>query len=224
MACATFAVVHQNDFVELRKSTLSLHDVAIVCCFGNGATFRDIWDDWDQSPAYRAHACINVKEKSLNQAKYVQGVLDTPNTHPDHLAGSDTEHTAHLLDGVVAQLTKHIPCRTWILHGASGGCVTAVSLARALLASGHRILGILADCGVPGSGEALPHSVPISIFRCSWDKYWNKHETHLFEVWCRLGYFVNHTSSNRKQHAWVVDNTCIGMFLGWFEDTFGLRI
>ena len=107
MASPSFHVVHSNSLVELRRSTLQLNDVAVVCTFGNTATFQDIWDDWDHSPAYHAHACINVLNTSLKQAEYIHGLLDMPNTHKDDLTDSDPHHTERVLEGVVAALLVH---------------------------------------------------------------------------------------------------------------------
>ena len=44
---------------------------------------------------------------------------------------------------------------TWILCGLSGGCVTAVTVAAALCRTPGKVIGVVADSGVPGSGEAL---------------------------------------------------------------------
>ena len=125
---------------------------------------------WPDSPAFVSHFCLNVRDQRGNQAEYLQGVGDGDD--PNCFTASDESHTEAVLEGVMVALTDATDSTTWILHGASGGCVTAVSLARQLLAGGHSVLGVLADSGVPGSGLALPSQVPLSIWAYAYDKYW----------------------------------------------------
>lgn len=34
----------KNSIIEMRRSSVPLRDVAVLCVFGNGATFESIWE------------------------------------------------------------------------------------------------------------------------------------------------------------------------------------
>ena len=57
-----FSVIHSNDIVEVRQQLLGDRDVAVVCVFGNTATWTQIHDDWPESCAPYADICINVRD------------------------------------------------------------------------------------------------------------------------------------------------------------------
>ena len=99
-----------------------------------------------------ADVCITVKTKNQDQAQYTRGVLDGPHTRHNDMTGSDICYTQQVLDGVVPALLQVVQGNCWAIHGASGGCVTAVSLARSLLNLDHQVLAMVVDSGVPGSG------------------------------------------------------------------------
>ena len=224
MGTPCFEVVQANTCVEMRRSSLVAHDVGVVCCFGNTATFTSIWDQWSRSTAFHAHICINVLDASIVHAKYIRGPLDDASTDADNLTGTDPEYTNQVLEGVVSALLENCPVRVWVLHGASGGCATTVELARRLLALGHQILGVLADCGVPGSGDPLPRQVPVSVFRSTGDRYWNQHPAHLFDVWRGHGFAVDNEANCKADHAWAVDDKCLRQCLQWMEETHAVAI
>ena len=110
----------------------------------------------------------------------------------------------------------------WVVHGASGGCVTVVALIRELQARKHTTLAFISDCGIPGSGEPIP--VPISVFRSRKDPYWNRHGAHLVSIWKQQGYQVEFDSDSNEIHAWVVDEGCIKACVQWVEHRYGVCI
>lgn len=217
-----FAKVFSNDFVEVRVSTLPLRDVAVLCVFGNTAAYESVWNEWPDSCAWHAHVIINVKESHLEHALYLRGDRDDEHTHKDDFTGSDVAHTEEVVRGVFQALVRHIRSTKWVVHGASGGCVTAVTLARQLIAQHHSVLAMVADCGIPGSGGSIPS--PVSVFRSRRDRYWNQHEKYLFSAWRTAGYTVEFEANANAQHAWVVDRKCIRLCLEYYEAQHGVRI
>ena len=119
-----------------------------------------------------------MRTTDVKQFNYVRGVLDEPHTHHDGLTGSDACYIERVLDGLAPALLQVVQGTRWVIHGASGGCATAVSLARLLVDGDHKVFGVVADCGVPGSGDPLLRNVPCSICRFTLDRYWiaNGHE------------------------------------------------
>ena len=104
--------------------------------------------------------------------------------------GSDTEYTLLVTDEVLTCMLRMANSDLWVLHCASGGCATAVTLARGLLHHHQHVLGIIADSGVPGSGPALPRHIPASVFRALHDNWWPGRD-RLFHIWEKLGYEVD---------------------------------
>ena len=223
-----FGVIHTNSVVEVRHRPRPRHtarDAVVVCVFGNTAHWASIWNDWAETPAEHADVCISVRTSDLEQAVYVQGTLDGPHTHHDDLTGSDVCHTDLVLDGVLPALLQVAQETRWVIHGASGGCVTAVSLARLLYGLGHEVLGVVADCGVPGAGDPLPQSIPCSIFRSTFDRFWvaDGHEM-IYEIWKASGYNVDFEGYGHDRHAWVVNAARLEYVLRYIEGAHGLRI
>ena len=140
-----FNVVYENTMVEVRKSSLPLCDVAVVCVFGNTATFESVWDWWPDSCARHCHFTVNVKHCSLNHAEYIRGAHDEVDTVDNDLTGHDEMHTRTVVDGVVDALVSGTDARKWVVHGASGGCVTAMYITRDLFARDHNVLSFVAD-------------------------------------------------------------------------------
>ena len=71
-----FRVIHTNDIVEVRQQLLGDRDVAVVCNFGNTATWTQIHDDWPESCEPYADICINVRDETLEQTKYSESEFD----------------------------------------------------------------------------------------------------------------------------------------------------
>ena len=179
---------------------------------GNTATWTQIHDDWPESCAPYADICINVRDKSLAQTKYLESEFDTNGAHPKDHTGSDESYTLEVLRGVFPVLLRAVGSKRWVLHGASGGCVVAVTLARWLLLEKHTVVGVIADCGVPGTGPPLPEDVPCSVFKYTHDGWWPG-ERRPYDVWIRQGYAVDFEGYTNKGHAWAVDGCCMEWML-----------
>ena len=110
-----------------------------------------------------------------------------------------------------------------MLHGASGGCVVAVTLARWLLLEKHTVVGIIADCGVPGTGPALPEEVACSVFKYNHDVYWPG-ERRLFDIWINQGYAVDFEGYTNKGHAWAVNGCCMERMLEYIGQKHDVKI
>lgn len=220
-----FNVIHTNSVVEVRRRPRPRRDAVVICMFGNTAHWESIWDDWAETPVEHADLCISVRTGDLEQAVYVQGVLDGPHTHHDDFSGSDLCNIARVLDGVVPALLQVAQETRWVIHGASGGCVTAVSLARLLYDLGHEVFGVVADCGVPGAGIPLPQSIPCSILRSTLDRYWiaGGHEM-IYQIWRASGYNVDFEGYGHDPHAWVVNAACVEHMLRFIEGAHGVSI
>ena len=212
----------ENDIVEIRRSDLCTRDVAVVCVFGNGAPFPSVWDEWSESCARHCFFAINVKHRHLDQAKYSLGANDVVGTKDDDLTGSDQSYTFRVLHGVCDCLVGKVTATSWLIHGASGGAVTACALVRQLLSNECTVVGLLVDCGVPGNGEAF--AVPVAVFRSKQDPYWNAVDEQLFSIWVKAGYTINMTASCSGKHAWIVDEKCMRQCLEWYENVHGVQI
>ena len=184
-------LLHTNDLCELRMRTgdwnvMTPQNVAVLCIFGNTATFHRAVTAWDESPAVYATFVLSVKTTADEQASYIQMLGDSDDPHD--FTGSDPGHTDVAVSGVVESLMASTQARSWIIHCASGGCVSAVEIARMLLVQGHDILALLADSGVPGSGKPLPANVPVSVWSYQWDSYWSQRD--LADIWRSAGHRV----------------------------------
>ena len=84
-----FSVIHRNDIVEVRQQLLGDRDVAVVCIFGNTATWTQIHDNWPESCTRYADICINVRDTTLEQTKYSESEFDPNGAHPNDHTGSD---------------------------------------------------------------------------------------------------------------------------------------
>ena len=51
-------------------------DAAVVCIFGNTATWTDIHDEWPESCTPYADICITVRDKTLDQTKHEESDFD----------------------------------------------------------------------------------------------------------------------------------------------------
>jgi hypothetical protein len=218
-----FRVIHTNDIVEVRQQLLGERGVAVVCIFGNTATWTDIADDWPESCAPYANICITVRDKTLDQTKYNQSEFEPSGAHPSDHTGSDESYTHEVLSGVLPVLLQAVGSKRWVLHGASGGCVVAVTLARWLLLANHEVVGVIADCGVPGTGPALPKEVACSVFKYNHDRYWPG-ERRLFDVWIDQGYAVDFEGYSNMGHAWAVDGYCMARMLEYIARKHNVKI
>ena len=219
----SFNLIFENDFVQVRRSPMCVLDVAVVCVFGNGATYACIsGDEWPESCVQYCHFAINVKHRKFMQAKYIFGHQDAVSPPEAELTSTDEAHTACVLDGVCDSLLGQATFCSWLVHGASGGAVTACSLIRQLLANERVVIGLLVDCGVPGSGP--PFSVPVSVFRSRRDPYWNAFDGQLFSIWEQSGFTVSLKADCGAKHARAVDSQCMWQCLMWFEKKHGMSI
>lgn len=218
-----FSVIHRNDIVEVRQQLLGDRDVAVVCIFGNTATWTRIHDNWPESCTPYADICINVRDTTLAQTKYSESKFDPNGAHPNDHTGSDESYTLEVLSGVLPVLLRAVGSKRWVLHGASGGCVVAVTLARWLLLEKHTVVGVIADCGVPGTGPALPEEVACSVFKYNHDVYWPG-ERRLFDVWINQGYAVDFEGYTNKGHAWAVNGWCMKRMLEYIARKHHVKI
>ena len=99
----------------------------------------------------------------------------------------------------------------------------AVTLARWLLLENHTVLGVIADCGVPGTGPALPEEVACSVFKYRHDKYWPG-ERRVFDVWIDQGYTVDFEGHTNKGHAWAVNGRCMALMLDYIAQKHAVKI
>ena len=164
-----FRLVHTNSIVEVYAwadpRRCSGGRPLVVVALGNACDFAGGVTDWYESPAWGADFVICVRSGDLNQAEYVRGSGDGASWRD--WTESDAEHTQLVMDGVVERLKEEAPFHcTWICCGLSGGCVTAVTVAAALCRAQDKVIGIVADSGVPGSVQALQlRHVPVSLYR-----------------------------------------------------------
>ena len=141
------------------------------------------------------------------------------------MTGSDICYTQQVLDGVVPALLQVVQGNCWVIHGASSGRVTAVSLARSLLNLDHKVLAMVSDSGVPGSGEPLPPHVPCSIFRSALDSYWIENGREMiYDAWTHNLYNVDFEGRSKEAHAWVVNARCMEQVLHFIEHAQKMRI
>ena len=170
-----------------------------------------------------ADICITVRDKTLDQTKYEESAFDHSGAHPEDRTGSDESYTQTVLSGVLPKLQQAVASKRWVLHGASGGCVVAVTLARWLLLENHTVLGVIADCGVPGTGPALPEEVACSVFKYKDDGYWPG-KRRLFDVWIDQGYTVDFEGYTNKGHAWAVDSRCMAGVLDYIAQKHDVKL
>ncbi len=198
---AGFQLLFSNSVVELYQNTKlqSRDPFRVISCLGNGGTFEKSVLKWRQSPAYAADFVLCVKTKSDVQAVYCKADSDEPNSTSRDWTGHEREHTAFVLEGVADKILDHFEEKLpWVLHGASGGCVTAVVLARDLAENATTpVLSVIADAGVPGDGCALPQNVPVSVFAFrSKEEYWNG--GRIAEIWRSY----NHNVEFEANYTW----------------------
>ena len=103
-----FSVIHTNDVVEVRHQPLGDRDAAVVCIFGNTATWNAIHDDWPESCAPYAAICITARDRMPNQTKYRKSEFDPDGAHPDDRTGSDESYTCEVLSGVLPVLLQAV--------------------------------------------------------------------------------------------------------------------
>ena len=103
--------------------------------------------------------------------------------------------------------------------------MTAVTLARLFVGSDNKVLGVVAVCGVPGSGSPLPQHVLCSIFRSTLHRYWiaNGREI-IYALWKTSLYNVDFDGFSQDPYAWVVNATCMGKMLRCIEAAHGIDI
>ena len=106
----------------------------VLVCLGNGATYNRAIQGWPESPAHAADWVVCVKESSDVHALYERGSAD-PESSRDWTA-TQTAHTALAVAGLSRKL-RDARGPPWIIACASGGCATAVALARELLGFGE---------------------------------------------------------------------------------------
>jgi len=209
-----FEVAFQNSLVELHARKQRIATVSVLSVLGNKATFGSSVARWQDSPAWSADMVLTVLRPDVDQARYVR--LDGDGESYKDWTGTDEAHSAAICEGVVAAMRHATVSRRWIVAGASGGCATAVCLCRELLRHGDEILGLVADCGVPGNGAALAACVPVSVFqyRVYWE-YWNGGQTA--QIWSTMGYnvhFEHRTSEGR--HAGLVNRRALCACIQWY--------
>ena len=154
--------------------------------------------------------CITLCNWWTDQTEYVRGDMDDMSTKPADYSCSDTAYTQLVTDGMLTCMLQMAHSDLWVFHCASGGCVTAVTLARGLLQHHQHVLGIIADSGVPGSDPALPRRVPVYVFRALHDSWWPGRD-RLFQIWEKLQYEVDFRSEGQEwqRHAGVVADRCM---------------
>ena len=194
-----FRLVHTNSIVEVyawaERRRCTAGRPLVVVALGNMCDFAGGVSDWYESPAWEADFVICVRSRKLNQAEYFRGVGDGASDMD--WTESIAEHTQLVMDGVVDSLKDEAPFHcAWILCGLSGGCVTAVTVAAALCRTLDKVIGIVVDSGVPGSGEAVQlRHVPVSVHRhtrpaerMGQPEFWSNGEVSV--EWTRRGYNV----------------------------------
>ena len=194
-----FRLIHTNSIVEVYAwadpGRCTADRPLMVVALGNTNDFAGAVTGWYESPAWGADFVICVRSQDFNQAEYVRGWGDGESWRD--WTESDSKHTHLVMDGVVECLKDEVPLRcTWILCGLSGGCVTAVTVAAALCRTPDKVIGIVVDSGVPGSGKALQlRHVPVSVHRYTRPaermgrpEFWRNGDVTV--EWTRRGYNV----------------------------------
>ena len=87
----------------------------------------------------------------------------------------------------------------------------------------HTVVGVIADCGVPGTGPALPEEVACSVFKYNHDGYW-RGERRLFDVWINQGYAVDFEGYTNMGHAWAVNGYCMERMLEYIARKHHVKI
>ncbi len=105
----------------------------VIPCMGNGGTFGRSVLKWRRAPAYAANFVLCVRTSKDVRALYCKAKSDEQNTSSRDWTGHEKEHAASVLQGVSGKIQQHAEEKLpWILHGASGGYIAAVALARDL--------------------------------------------------------------------------------------------
>lgn len=226
-----FRLVHANSIVEVHARAEPRRCAPgrplVVVALGNTCDFAGGVIDWHESPAWGADFVICVRSRDLNQAEYVWGLGDGPLWRD--WTESDAFYTQLVMHGVVESLKDEAPLQcTWILCGLSGGCVTAVTVAAALCKTEDKVIGLVVDSGVPGSGEAeqLRH-VPVSVHRYTRPaarngppEFWSNGE--VTAEWERRGYnVVEDEAYTSPGHASFLTDSVLGECvyrLWWLHD------
>ena len=220
-----FRLIHTNSIVEVYACSDPRRCTAdrplVVVALGNTCDFACGVTDWYESPAWGADFVICVRSRNFNQAEYVRGSSDGESC--SDWTESNSKHTQLVMDGVVECLKGEAPCHCkWIICGLSGGCVTAVTVAAALCTTPDKVIGIVADSGVPGSGEALQlRQVPVSVYRYTRPaeqmgkpEYWRNGDVTV--EWTRRGYnVVEDEAYTCYGHASFLTNSVLRNWVWW---------
>ncbi len=223
---AGFRLLLSNSVIELYENTMLQRGepFLVISSLGNGATFGKSVLKWRQSPAYAANFVLCVKTAKDVQAVYRKAESDDPDASSRDWTGHEKEHTALVLQGVSEKIQEHAEEKLpWVLHGASGGCVTAVVLARDLAENGTApVLSVIADAGVPGDGLALPQSVPVCVFAFrSKREYWSG--GRVAEVWRDYNHNVEFEFDYTwGGHAGGVTSKRLRECLEWLRERYGM--
>ena len=111
---------------------------------------------WPTSPAHVCDVIVAVPTQHDKQAVYKKGEFDDDDVTEHDMSGHDEAHTAKLVEVVLPVLMSFVATHCFVFQCASGGCVTAVSTARAMRAAGVFNNGsISAGVGVPLFVEVL---------------------------------------------------------------------
>ena len=92
--------------------------------------------EWFTSPAHICDVVVTVPTWHDRQAVYRKGEFDDDGVTEHDMSGHDEAHTAKLVGVVMPVLMSYVATHCFVFHCASGGCVTAVSTARAMRAAG----------------------------------------------------------------------------------------
>ena len=91
---------------------------------------------WPTSPVHVCDVIVAVPTQHDKQAVYKKGEFDDDGVKERDMSGHDDAHTAKLVGVVMSVLLSYVATHCFVFHCASGGCVTAVSTARAMRAAG----------------------------------------------------------------------------------------
>ena len=110
--------------------------VLVVGFLGNRCTFDGGVMKWPTSPAHICDVIVAVPTQHDKQAVYKKGEFDDDDVTEHDMSGHDEAHTAKLVEVVLPVLMSFVATHCFVFQCASGGCVTAVSTARAMRAAG----------------------------------------------------------------------------------------
>ena len=226
VSVSMFRLLHANSVVELyalaepRRCTVDCP--LVVVALGNATDFASGVTNWYESPAWGADFIICVRSTELNQAEYVMAPGDGMSDRD--WTDSDVLHTQRVMGGVVETLKGEAADRcSWVLCGLSGGCVTAVAVARELSNVEDKVIGIVVDSGVPGSGQAWElRRVPVAVYRYTRPsdqegraEFW--HNGNIAVEWKRRGYtVVEDEAYTFPGHASHMCFSLLGQCVSWF--------